>query len=429
MREDPDLRLPPVLEKFGAALLERMHEVEAEAESAPGRGRRRSGWLARASVGGVVSAVTVAMSIVIAGGAVLLLSHRSPTRASTGQGDSVSLGRSVAADAPSRSAAAERAVAGVGARDLIAARVIGDDPVIGPRMLLLDRGSEDGVMSGQPVLADGGLVGTISAVNRRSATVTLVSSPKFAIAAYIRGSGLAGILVTPAGRTTGTLELEDPVADQTFSAGDLLVSDRWRTAASALQIPVGTITSITSGLGPEPQVRVAPAVAVRDLAAVEVLRAGEAPQPQGRLEKTAGQKGRNSMQVARKGAVVATALVTAIAAAPAGASSDTSPVPQSPSIASRLSPAVAAVPGIVAFLRSAVPKSVEQDATTGQVVWVGTGNASWTTDGWAYPSNGVTIAGTYQPNPNDSNPAQSPATWPTDPALAVQLVANEGADR
>ncbi len=80
MREDPELRLPPALETFGAALLARMREVQGERVDR--RGRRRGGWLAHLSIGSLVSAVSVAMSIVIAGGAVLLLSHRSPSRGS-----------------------------------------------------------------------------------------------------------------------------------------------------------------------------------------------------------------------------------------------------------------------------------------------------------------------------------------------------------
>jgi hypothetical protein len=74
------------------------------------------------------------------------------------------------------------------------------------------------------------------------------------------------------------------------------------------------------------------------------------------------------------------------------------PIPRPPSIASTLSPAVARTPGILAFLKSNNPKSVEFDPTTGKTVWVGKGLITWTGHLIRHVPAGVTtLAGRYQP--------------------------------
>ena len=72
-------------------------------------------------------------------------------------------------------------------------------------------------------------------------------------------------------------------------------------------------------------------------------------------------------------------------------------MPQPPSIASSLSPAVASVPGIVGFLQSSAPKTVETVGTT--AVSVTTGEAIPRANGGPVvrPSGSTTVAGTWMP--------------------------------
>jgi hypothetical protein len=90
-------------------------------------------------------------------------------------------------------------------------------------------------------------------------------------------------------------------------------------------------------------------------------------------------------------AVAAGCVLTAVAS-----TAPPEPVQAPPSIASTLSPSMAATPGIVAFLSSSAPKAVEFNPSTGQTVWVGRGTVTWTATGVNYAPGGVTIAGTYQ---------------------------------
>lgn len=71
------------------------------------------------------------------------------------------------------------------------------------------------------------------------------------------------------------------------------------------------------------------------------------------------------------------------------------PAPKAPTIESMLAPSVAAVPGIVRFLESSAPKTVETDGA--KIVWVGKGHPS--VEGLSssgVPKNVVTLAGTYR---------------------------------
>ncbi len=97
-------------------------------------------------------------------------------------------------------------------------------------------------------------------------------------------------------------------------------------------------------------------------------------------------------------------------------------VPQPPSIASTLSPAMAATPGIVAFLMSSTPKAIELNPATGQTVWVGKGTATWTATGEHFAPGGVTIAGTYEP-PAYAGAETNP--WPDYLPAAAILSSNQ----
>lgn len=111
--------------------------------------------------------------------------------------------------------------------------------------------------------------------------------------------------------------------------------------------------------------------------------------------------------------VAAGCVLTAVAS-----SAPPAPVPAPPSMASTLSPAMAATPGIVAFLQSSTPKAVEFNPSTGQTVWVGKGTVSWTSTGERFEPGGVTIAGTYE---TPTYPGAQANPWPDfSPAAALQ---------
>ena len=82
-------------------------------------------------------------------------------------------------------------VLGPGA-DLLSAEVIGRDPSNLLRYLMIDRGSQDHLKPGMPVIAPRGLVGQIDEVRPNSAKVKLLTDPSSSVTAMVQRSRATG---------------------------------------------------------------------------------------------------------------------------------------------------------------------------------------------------------------------------------------------
>ncbi len=74
------------------------------------------------------------------------------------------------------------------------ARVVGEDLSPWLRSLLLDRGRNDGVRSGMPVLGEEGLVGLVTATSPGAARVMILSSRRSSVDAMVQRSRARGIV-------------------------------------------------------------------------------------------------------------------------------------------------------------------------------------------------------------------------------------------
>jgi len=104
---------------------------------------------------------------------------------------------------------------------LIAAEVIGRDPSAYLHYLLIDRGAEDGIRKGMPVLTDAGLVGRVSRVNRGSSQVMLLTDPESSVAAYIQRSRATGVVQ---GQLQQELVMRYILQDETVVVGDVVLT-------------------------------------------------------------------------------------------------------------------------------------------------------------------------------------------------------------
>jgi rod shape-determining protein MreC len=109
--------------------------------------------------------------------------------------------------------------------DLMAAEVIGHDPSNLLHYIIIDRGAEDGLAVGMPVVTARGLVGRIAAVYRQASRVILLTDPGSSVNAQIQRTRATGIVQGQAPR-------------------DLVM----RFVEQGEQIEVGDIV-LTSGLG------------------------------------------------------------------------------------------------------------------------------------------------------------------------------------
>lgn len=103
----------------------------------------------------------------------------------------------------------------------LSATVIGRDPNPFMRYVHINRGSDDGLRRGMPVVSQQGLVGRISEVIANAATVQLITDPGISINIRLQGSGAEAVL---GGSITGEVELELIPQDATVETGDLVLT-------------------------------------------------------------------------------------------------------------------------------------------------------------------------------------------------------------
>jgi len=105
--------------------------------------------------------------------------------------------------------------------ELMPARVIGQDVSPYFRSLLLDRGRDDRVLSGMPVVCDHGLVGLVTATTPNASRAMLLVDRRAAVDAVIERSRALGIV---RGAGTDSLEFAFLVRDADVRVGDAVLT-------------------------------------------------------------------------------------------------------------------------------------------------------------------------------------------------------------
>jgi len=105
--------------------------------------------------------------------------------------------------------------------EYITAAVIGRDISPFLHYVIINRGSDDGLRRGMPVVSSQGLVGRVAAVTADGARVQLITDPDTAINVRIQPSGAEGLLQ---GSITGDLTIEAIAQDAKINNGDLVLT-------------------------------------------------------------------------------------------------------------------------------------------------------------------------------------------------------------
>lgn len=124
----------------------------------------------------------------------------------------------------------------------LGASVIGRDPSPFLHYVLINRGSDDGVKHGMPVVTQQGLVGRVDQVTAKGARVTLITDPSMIINVLIQPSRSEGVL---RGSITGDISLEQIPQEDAINPGDLIVTSGLGGNYPA-NIIVGQVTSVRS---------------------------------------------------------------------------------------------------------------------------------------------------------------------------------------
>ena len=156
--------------------------------------------------------------------------------------------------------------------DVLPARIIGRDPSIWFDSSIVDRGSLDGVKLNMPVVANGALVGRVTAVSPLTAQVDLITRDKSGLGAVIGEIGASTVL----GVVTGTSKRD--LLEMKYVAGstDVQVGQSvFTTGQDGIYPPgikVGEIVQIVSGSATTPhQIFIQPAAKLGSIQEVGIL--------------------------------------------------------------------------------------------------------------------------------------------------------------
>jgi rod shape-determining protein MreC len=103
----------------------------------------------------------------------------------------------------------------------LAAAVIGYDTSPFLRYVIINRGSDDGLRRGMPVVTAQGLVGRIATVTAGAARVQLITDPASTINVHLQPSGVQAVLT---GSLTGEIALDMIPQEATIQSGDLVLT-------------------------------------------------------------------------------------------------------------------------------------------------------------------------------------------------------------
>lgn len=157
---------------------------------------------------------------------------------------------------------------------LIAAQVIGKDPSPWFRTIMIDKGADDGVLKGRPVINPEGIVGLVVEATAHYAKVMLITDPNSAVDAIVQDIRARGIIK---GGTAGTCSFNYVLRKHNVVVGDLVISSGM-DGVFPKGLPVGQVTTIVKReAGIFQDVTIAPHVDFERLEEVMVVPLPEQP--------------------------------------------------------------------------------------------------------------------------------------------------------
>lgn len=152
----------------------------------------------------------------------------------------------------------------------VAARVIGRDPGNFFSMALIDKGSQDGLRPGMVAITPRGIVGRISSVTRKTASLLLITDPASAVGGIIQRSRSVVLIEGRAG-ASDTCVLKALTPDIDVQPGDKIITSGYG-GVFPKGFVIGNVVMVTRGTyGVAPSAIVRPAAELSRLEEVLVL--------------------------------------------------------------------------------------------------------------------------------------------------------------
>jgi rod shape-determining protein MreC len=162
--------------------------------------------------------------------------------------------------------------------DPVTARVIARSPTDWSSTIQINKGTDDGVESDQPVITGDGLVGRIEQASGGTATVQLITDGESNVSAAIVPDGIDGVVRTPVG-DPNDLQLDFVRRVNSIRKGQTVVTSGFRSGRLASifprGIPIGTVREVDRDeLETYQRVHVDPFADFRRIDIVQVLTGG-----------------------------------------------------------------------------------------------------------------------------------------------------------
>jgi len=158
----------------------------------------------------------------------------------------------------------------IGTTPTVVAQVVNVSPTNFAATVTISKGSSSGLLAGMPVVANGGLVGTIISTTANASTVRLITDPNSNIGVTF-GPQHVTALVTGQGVNDGLMVSNIPVTNP-LSIGETLVSSGQAGGVVPPGIPVARVTSLSVSPGSSTySATVAPLADLSHIAYVDVL--------------------------------------------------------------------------------------------------------------------------------------------------------------
>ena len=152
----------------------------------------------------------------------------------------------------------------------LTAQVTAESPTNFSATLTIDKGQDEGVMDGMPVVGDGGLVGRIIDTSSHSSTLRLLTDSGSVVGASF-ANGQTSVLVSGEGLNNPLSVSQIPVTSP-LGVGSLLSTDGLQGGLFPPGLPVGRVTKLLINPGASSySVSLAPTATLNNLSYVDVV--------------------------------------------------------------------------------------------------------------------------------------------------------------
>ena len=166
----------------------------------------------------------------------------------------------------------------------VTGRVIFQSPTVWYATIRVDKGSDDGVRVGQPVINEEALIGRVTDVIGGSAQVTLITDTTTAVPARAGRRGVFGIVEPASAGNPTDLVMRFVLPGTRLSPGDRVLTrgtepqDR-RQSLYPVGLPIGAITRIDNEGTDTQEIHLRPFADLRSLDFVQILTKPRGPRP------------------------------------------------------------------------------------------------------------------------------------------------------